>query len=218
MSEIVQNSPEWFAARLGKVTASRVADVIAKTKTGWGAGRANYQAELIAERLTGVTATSYTNAAMQWGVDHEPEARAAYEFRTDSEVTLIGFADHPTIGMTGASPDGLVGDDGLVELKCPNTATHIDTLLSSFIPAKYVTQMMWQIACTKRNWCDFVSYDPRLPEAMRLFRHRIVRDDALIASLENDVIAFLAETDKKVAELRALYEPGKLHTPLLMAG
>lgn len=206
MNEIIQGTPEWHALRVGKVTASRVADVVAKTKTGWGASRANYLAELIAERLTGEPAASFTNAAMAWGTEKEPEARAAYEFRTDAEVALVAFIDHPEIAMTGASPDGLVGNDGLIELKCPNTATHIETLLGDEIPGKYITQMQWQMACTGRAWCDFASYDPRLPESMRLFVKRVDRDDARIAELQTLVSAFLAELDGKVAALRSLYE------------
>lgn len=205
MIEIIQGSPEWFALRCGKVTASRVADVVAKTKTGWGASRANYMAELIAERLTGNAAESYTNAAMQWGTDHEPDARAAYEFRRDAEVEQIGFVIHPAIDESGASPDGLVGTEGMVELKCPQTATHIETLLTGTIPGKYITQMQWQMACAGRNWCDFVSYDPRMPEAMRLYIRRIERDEKLIALLEKDVLEFLAEIRGKVADLTKLY-------------
>jgi len=206
MSEIVQGSEEWLAIRVGKVTASRVADVIARTKTGWGASRANYMAELIAERLTGEPAEKFTNGAMKWGTENEPDARIAYEFRTDAEVVQVGFIPHPTIPMTGASPDGLVGEDGLVEIKCPNTATHIDTLISQAVPSKYVTQMLWQMACTGRQWCDFVSFDPRMPEHMRLFVKRVHRDDARIAELEKDVSEFLAELDAKVTELTALYD------------
>ncbi len=203
---LVQGTPEWFAARLGKVTASRVADVIARTKAGWGASRANYMAQLIAERLTGVTADSYSNASMQWGSDMEPDARAAYEFYTDTTVTEIGFAPHPRIAEAGASPDGLVGEDGLVEIKCPNTATHLETLLNKAVPAKYRTQMQWQMACTGRLWCDFVSYDPRLPESMKLFIVRVVRDDKMIAEIEEAVVAFLAETAEKVETLISIYE------------
>lgn len=215
MIDIIQGSPEWFAIRLGKVTASRVADVVAKTKTGWGASRANYMAELIAERLTGVPAASFTNAAMQWGTEQEPNARSAYEFYSDRAVEQIGFIDHPAISMTGASPDGLIDNDGMIELKCPNTSTHIDTLLGQDIPGKYITQMQWQMACAGRKWCDFGSFDPRLPEAMRLFIKRVPRDDAMIASLENDITEFLAELSRKVAELKTRYV-----TPshLLMAG
>lgn len=206
MTEIIQGTPEWFAIRLGKVTASRVADVVAKTKTGWGASRANYMAELIAERLTGEAAPSYTNAAMQWGTDHEADARMAYEFRSDATVDAVGFIVHPDIPMTGASPDGLIGFDGLLELKCPNTATHLDTLLGEPIDKRYITQMMWQLACSGRKWCDWVSFDPRLPESMRLFVYRVSRNDELIASLERQVIEFLAELEAKVAALRERYD------------
>jgi putative phage-type endonuclease len=205
MGEIIQGSPEWFAIRVGKVTASRVCDVIAKTKTGWGASRANYMAELIAERLTGVPASSYTNAAMQWGTDQEPNARAAYCAQTFDDVAQIGFVHHPRIAMAGASPDGLVGADGLVEIKCPNTATHIDTLLSQTIPPKYAVQMHWQMACTGRAWCDFVSFDPRLPPEMQLFVARLGRDEDRIAELEKLVSEFLAELDDTVGKLTALY-------------
>jgi putative phage-type endonuclease len=205
MTEIIQGSDAWFNARLGRVTASRVSDVVAKTKSGWGASRANYQAQLIAERLTGTVTESFTNAAMAWGNEKEPDARRAYEWQTDCSVVEIGFVPHPTIAMTGASPDGLIGDDGLVEIKCPNTATHIDTLLGQSAPAKYVTQMQWQMACTGRKWCDFVSYDPRLPEEMSLFVRRVERDDTRIAELEAMVSDFLAELDAKVGELRSLY-------------
>lgn len=209
MGEIVQGSPEWFAVRLGKVTASRVADVVAKTKTGWGASRANYKAELVAERLTGTTADSYTNGAMQWGIDHEPDARAAYEFRTDAEVETIGFVSHPSIAMSGASPDGLVGDDGLLEIKCPNTATHIDTLRTRMVPGKYITQIQWQLACTGRAWCDFVSFDPRMPEDMSVLILRVERDAEQIAELEREVSAFLDDVDATVAELVDRYRKDK---------
>lgn len=205
MSEIVQGSPEWHAIRCGKVTASRVADVVAKIKSGWGASRTNYLAELIAERLTGESAPSFTNAAMQWGTETEPLARAAYEFRVDCEVAQIGFVHHPEIKMAGASPDGLIGDDGLIEIKCPNTATHIDTLLGQKVPEKYVTQMQFQMACADRAWCDFVSFDPRLPEEMRLFVQRVPRDQEAIDYLEKEVKAFIYELDVKVDNLKRLY-------------
>lgn len=205
MGEIVQGSPEWHALRCGKVTASRVADIVAKTQRGWSASRANYAAELVAERLTGTTSEGFTNAAMQWGTDQEPNARMAYEFMNDVTVEQVAFVDHPWIAETGASPDGLVGYDGLVEIKCPNTSTHIETLRGGPIAAKYITQMMWQMACTGRQWCDFVSYDPRLPEEMQLFTSRITRDDELIASLERDVVAFLNEVRETVEDLRHRY-------------
>lgn len=206
MEQIVQGTEEWRALRLGKVTASRVADVVARTKTGWGASRANYAAELVAERLTGFAVEGYVNAAMQHGINTEAEARAAYEFRTDLTVTEIAFIEHPNIAMTGASPDGLVGEDGMLELKCPNTATHIETLRSGAVPGKYETQMQWQMACSGRKWCDFVSYDPRLPESMRLFVKRIPRDEKRISALETEVTTFLAEIEATVADLRAKYE------------
>lgn len=205
LAELEQGSPEWHAARLGKVTASRVADVIAKTKSGWGASRANYMAQLVAERLTGTPTEGYTNAAMQWGTDMEPAARAEYEFMRNAEVLPVGFVNHPAYEMSGASPDGLVGKDGLIEIKCPNTATHIDTLLGAGIPDKYVVQMQWQMACTERKWCDFVSYDPRMPEGAKLYIERVRRDDSRIAELHQMVGLFLGELDEKVAALVAKY-------------
>lgn len=204
-----QGSAEWFAARCGKATASKIADIIAKTKSGPGASRANYAAQLIAERLTGCPAESFSNAAMQWGNDKEAEARDAYRAYMLCEVGEVGFVEHPNIAMSGASPDGTIDGDGLVEIKCPNTATHIDTLLGRTVQSKYRTQIQWQLACTGRRWCDFVSFDPRLPESMRLFVGRIDRDDQEIASLEGEVVAFLAEVDAKVAALRAAYETQK---------
>lgn len=206
---IIQGTPEWHQLRVGKVTASRVADVVARTKTGYGASRANYMAELIAERLTGVPADKFTNAAMQWGVDNEQAARSEYAIRNGSIVDEIAFVNHPLIPMSGASPDGLVGEIGLVEIKCPNTSTHIDTLLGGKVPEKYITQMHWQMACTGRQWCDFVSYDPRLPKDMQLFIRTVERDSALIALLEEQVEEFIAEIDAKVNELTAKYSQQK---------
>jgi putative phage-type endonuclease len=205
MQQSEQGSPEWFAARLGKVTASRIADVVAKTKTGPSASRANYMAELLAERLTGVTAESFKSDAMKWGTENEPDARAAYEFYRNETVVEAGFILHPTIDQSGASPDGFVGDDGLVEIKCPNTATHMDTLLGKMVPAKYVNQMQWQMACTGRQWCDFVSYDPRMPEHLRMFVKRMPRDDKRIKELETEVAGFLLEIAVKLSELNSLY-------------
>jgi putative phage-type endonuclease len=201
-----QGTAEWLLERCGKVTASRIADLMATTKSGWGAGRANYAAQLVAERLTGCVAASFTNAAMAHGTETEPEARRAYEFFVDRDVQQVGFVPHPVIGMAGASPDGLVGDDGLLELKCPNTATHIDTLLTGSIPDKYLKQMQFQMACTGRAWCDFASYDNRLPERMRLYVKRVPRDDAAIADIELAIAVFLAEIDDTVTQLRARYD------------
>lgn len=215
---IIQGSAEWKAQRLGRVTASRVSDLIAKTKSGWGASRANYMAQLIAERLTGEVQESYTNAAMQWGLDTEGHAREAYEFRTDAEVLPGGFVLHPTIIMSGASPDGLIGDLGLVEIKCPNTATHIETLTEQGVPAKYATQMQWQMACTGRRWCDFISFDPRMPESMRLFVARAQRDDARIEELEGHVRDFLVELDRKIGELNSIFATTRQPVNLMAGG
>ena len=198
-----QRSEEWFAARCGKVTASRVADIIAKTKTGASASRENYLAQLVCERLTGKPAESYSNAAMQWGTDTEPFARAAYEARMDLLVTEVGFIDHPWITNSGASPDGLA-NEGMVEIKAPNTANHLQTLLDRKVPEKYITQMMWQMACADRPWCDFVSFDPRLPERHQLFIKRINYDPEMVNLLENSVIQFLGDVDLKIQQLESL--------------
>jgi putative phage-type endonuclease len=196
-----QGTEEWFTIRIGKVTASRVADVIAKTKTGYSASRDNYMAQLVCERLTGQKGESFTNAAMQHGTETEPLARAAYEALQDVLVDEVGFVPHPTIEMAGASPDGMVGDDGLIEIKCPNTATHIDTLLSQTVPGKYNTQMQFQMACTGRKWCDFVSFDNRLPEELQLFVMRVPRDEVFIRLIEAEIVQFLAELDDKINKL-----------------
>jgi len=199
-----QRTEEWFAARMGKVTASRVADVIAKTKTGYSTSRENYLAQLVCEVLTGKPAESFTNAAMQWGVDQEPLARAAYESHQNVLVDEVGFLVHPTIWESGASPDGLVGDFGMVEIKCPNTATHIDTLLTQTVSGKYNTQMQWQMACAGRHWCDFVSFDPRMPSDLQLFVKRVEYDSPYVAMLEKEVMSFLNDLDSKVAQLNKL--------------
>jgi putative phage-type endonuclease len=205
-----QRTEEWFAARLGKVTASRVADVIAKTKTGYSASRDNYMAQLICERLTGQQGESFTNAAMQHGTDTEPLARSAYENARNLLVKEVGFINHPKIWMAGASPDGLVAEDGLVEIKCPNTATHIDTLLSGKVPTKYITQMQWQMLCCQRKWSDFVSFDNRLPEHLQLFVQEVEFDPEYCAMLEKEVSQFLAELDSKVAKLKEKYEQNNI--------
>lgn len=197
-----QRTEEWFKARLGKVTASRVADVLAKTKTGVSASRANYLTELVVERLTGQQAELYMNDAMQWGTDTEPQARMAYEAHKSVLVDEVGFIDHSSIAMFGCSPDGLVGDDGLIEIKCPNSKTAIETILSGKAPSKYIPQMQTQMAVTGRAWCDFVSFDPRLPEDLQLFVVRVNRDDEYIANLEKEVSAFLQEVDETVTKLK----------------
>jgi putative phage-type endonuclease len=201
-----QRTEEWFAARAGKVTASRVADVMAKTKSGYSASRANYMEQLICERLTGTQGDSFQNAAMAWGTEQEPAARGAYEARTGFLVQEVGFVPHPTIEGAGASPDGLVDPNGLVEIKCPNTATHIDTLIGNEPPGKYRWQMMMQMACTGRQWCDFVSYDPRMPEKMQLFMVRLHRDDKAIFEMESEIRKFLAEIEAKIETLKGNYD------------
>jgi putative phage-type endonuclease len=196
-----QGTEEWFTIRIGKVTASRVADVIAKTKTGYSATRDNYMAQLVCERLTGQKGDSFSNAAMQHGTETEPLARLSYEVTQNVLVDEVGFVPHPSIEMAGASPDGLVGDDGLLEIKCPNTATHIETLLSQSVPGKYNTQMQFQMACTGRQWCDFVSFDNRLPEELQLFVKRVPRDTVFIRLIEAEIIQFLVELDDKINKL-----------------
>jgi len=198
-----QRTEEWFAARCGKVTASRVADIIAKTKTGYSTSRDNYLAQLVCERMTGKPAESYSNSAMQWGVEQEIYARSAYEARMDILVTEVGFINHPRIAMSGASPDGLAAE-GMVEIKCPNTATHLQTLLDRKVPEKYITQMMWQMCSADRPWCDFVSFDPRLPERHQLFIKRINYDPEMVNMLENSVIQFLGDVDLKIQQLESL--------------
>ena len=204
MIEVIQGSPEWFAARCGKVTASRVADIIAKTKTGPSASRENYLAQIVCERMTNKPAESYSNAAMAWGTEQEPFARAAYESAKDVLVEEVGFVPHPNISEAGASPDGLVGLFGLVEIKCPNTATHIQTLLDQKVPEKYNTQMQWQMACTQRQWCDFVSFDPRMAEGLQLFIKRVELDPVYIANLEKEILNFLFDVEHKITQLNKL--------------
>lgn len=198
---IEQGTPEWFAQRLGKVTASRIADIIAKTKTGVSASRANYLAQLVAERLTGQAADTFKSGAMKHGTETEPLARMAYEAETGNLVTEVAMIQHPKIEMSGASPDGLVDEDGLVEIKCPNTATHINTLIGGKVPSQYISQMQWQMACTGRKWCDFVSFDPRMPTNMQLFIQRVERDESLIKEYESEIVQFLKEVDETVKKL-----------------
>lgn len=196
-----QGSAEWLAARAGCLTASAIADMLAKTKTGEAASRANLRARLVAERLTGIPQDGFSNAAMQWGNEQEPFARAAYEIHSGNLVDQTGLVMHPSIPYAGASPDGLIDECGLVEIKCPNTATHIEYLLSSTPPKKYQPQMMWQMECTGRQWCDFVSFDPRMPEHLQLFVVRFERDEERLDDLRKEAIAFLAEVDALILQL-----------------
>ena len=198
-----QRTEEWFEARLGCVTASRTADVMAKTKSGYSASRANYMAELICERLTGERQAGFSSAAMQWGIETEPQARMAYEIMTGATVIETGFVLHPTIPGFGASPDGLIDDNGLVEIKCPNTATHIETLLSEGVQNKYITQMHVQMLCTGRDWCDFVSFDPRLPVELQMFIKRVEFDKELADEIVTEVQAFIVEMEAKIDQLKA---------------
>lgn len=202
---IEQGSPAWFAARAGRVTASRVEAVLAKGQSGKpSATRANYMAQLIAERLTGVVEEGYKSPAMARGTEVEPEARAAYAFMRNVDLQPGGFVLHPSIPMAGASPDSLVGEDGLLELKCPNTATHLDTLLGASIDGGYMKQMLWQLACTGRKWVDWVSYDNRLPMHLQMHVRRVHRDDVKIAEMEAEVKKFLGEIDDKLVALGRL--------------
>ena len=198
-----QGSEAWFAARLGCVTASRVADVVAKTKSGYSAARQTYLGQLLSERLTGIPTENFQNAAMRWGSEMEAFGVKAYEAATGLETFQVGFLFHPNLAYAGASPDRLVAPDGLVEVKCPTTSTHIETLLKGEVPERYQIQIQWQLACTDRAWCDFVSYDPRLPEAYQLFIQRVLRDVQKIAQLEQEVAAFLEELEKKLDALEA---------------
>tara|TARA_R110000868_G_scaffold313659_1_gene574619 strand:+ start:646 stop:1251 length:606 start_codon:yes stop_codon:yes gene_type:complete len=195
----IQGSPEWLAERAGKVTASMVSAVLMKPET---AGFRDYQAQLVAEILTGKPQGSdYTNAHMAFGTEMEPLARSAYEAETGFSVDEVGLCQHPAIERSGASPDGLVGKDGLVEIKCPKVATHLAYLIADVVPAAYKNQMQWQMACTGREWCDFVSFRPDLPEHLQLFIVRFKRDPARILELETAVIAFLKSVETMINQL-----------------
>lgn len=198
--DAVQGTPEWLAARAGRVTASMISNVLMKPET---AGFRDYQAQLVAEILTGKPQGSdYTNVHMQFGTETEPLARSAYEAETGFSVDEVGLCIHPTIERAGASPDGLVGNSGLVEIKCPKVATHLAYLIAGVVPATYRNQMLWQMACTERDWCDFVSFRPDLPEHLQLFIVRFKRDSAKILELETAVISFLSTVDAMLAKLK----------------
>jgi putative phage-type endonuclease len=198
-----QRTEEWLLARCGKVTASRVADVLAKVKTGESASRKNYKMELVVQRLTKQPGESFTNAAMEWGTATEPQARMAYEAHTGSFVEEKGFIDHPTIEGFGCSPDGLVGDDGLIEIKCMNTANHVETVIEGKPPSRYIPQMQCQMAVTGRQWCDFVAFDPRLPEDLQLLVVRVDRNQEYIDQMEVEVKQFLSEVNDLFNQLKA---------------
>lgn len=201
-----QGTQEWLDCRIGKLTASKLNDALAMTKTGESATRINHRLELVAERFTQTKTAYFTNSAMQWGIDNEPLARAAYESYYIENVELIAFVDHSEIAMTGASPDGLIGKDGLIEIKCPNTTTHLTYINENVVPERYKKQMTWQIVCTGRKWCDFVSFDPRLPSKLQLFVIRYEPTEEEKEQLTQQVIAFLASVDElqnRIEELRA---------------
>lgn len=192
-----QRTPEWFQARLGKATASRFGDIMAKTRSGYSTSRKNYMAELVAQRLTGEIPEMYSSSAMQWGTDNEPLARLAYSLETGNDAQETGLWLHDII-PAGASPDGFVGDDGTLEIKCPNTATHIETLMTKRVPRQYEAQVQGQMWITERDWCDFVSFDPRLPENAQMIVIHVKRDDQFITLLEQEIIEFLQDVDKQV--------------------
>jgi len=198
---ITQGSPEWFAQRLGHVTASRMSDVLAKGKSVEAVTRQKYKMQIIAERISGQVAESFTNAAMQWGTEHEPFARIRYEADKGVFVDEAEFYTHPTIKWLGASPDGLVGEDGLIEIKCPNTQTHLGYLLEQKVPPAYVNQIQTQLWVTGRAWCDFVSHDPRVPERLQLLVVRMERDEKLISVMEAEVKRFLIEVQESIIKL-----------------
>lgn len=200
--DVEQHSAEWIQMRVGCVTASRMADVMAKLKKkdSEAQSRADYKAEIVCETLTRRAADHYVSPAMQWGIDNEIFARNAYEVEV-APTELVGFALHDTIKKLGASPDGLVGDDGLVQFKCPNTSTHLEYIIAGVVPAEYHWQMLCEMACTGRQWCDFASYDPRLPDKLQLFVRRFERDDARIAEMEAETLRFLDEVEKLISKV-----------------
>ena len=203
-AQIAQGTKEWHQLRLGKVTASRVADILAKTKTGPSASRQNYLIELALQRTTGIIQESYSNSAMEWGTQTEPQARVAYEVKTNNFVDQVAFIEHPSIDWFGCSPDGLVSDRGLVEIKCPNSTTHWEYFKYNRPPTKYVIQMQAQLAVTGRDWCDFVSFDPRMPDRSQLLVVRVDRDEAFIAEMEAEIKQFLSEVEVEVNLMKGI--------------
>ena len=196
---LLQRHEDWVADRVGKITASRVKDISAKPRKGKALN--SIMLNLLKERLTGEVTDFYINEAMQWGIDQEPNAIASYENITGEFVVGCGLINHPTISMSGASPDGLIGKDGLLEAKCPNTETHLNTILTQQVPDEYLPQITWQMACTSRKWCDFVSYDPRLPEQLQTVIIRVTIDDVDIEALENEVAACNAKLNEIIENL-----------------
>ena len=199
-----QHTEQWWAARLGKVTASRIGDLTKRTQKGaWAATRNNYLREKVVERITKINRDRRHVPSLTARLELEPDARAAYEWHTDTAIELIGFVNHPRIVDAGASPDGLVSVDGQIEIKCPDSETHLDIISADAIDRDYYLQIQFGLACTGRAWCDFVSFDPTMPEYLKLYIRRIVRDDVKIREIENQVCEFLTEVDQKVAAIEA---------------
>jgi predicted phage-related endonuclease len=193
-----QRTEEWHQARLGKVTASRITDVMAKPET---AAHKNYLAELVCERLTGIPTESFCSADMQRGIDLEPAAKQVYSFLTGHECQDVGFVDHPGIGGAGCSPDIVIVGGGLAEIKCPKPAKHIAFKTGATIDSKWLMQIQFQMACTGEKFCDFVSYCPELPGEMQLFIKTIKRDKKRIEEIESAVVAFLGKVDDTIERL-----------------
>lgn len=203
MANITQGTTEWHQLRLGKVTASRIADVVGKGKKGeYFIAREHYKKELATERITGEKIQIEPNQHMLRGIELEPAARRNYELNMGCSVTEIAFVDHPTIKMSGASPDGLVGADGLIEIKCPTETVHLATIITDEIHKRYVYQMQWQLACTQRKWCDFVSFNLDVPDINMLYISRVFRDSATIQFLELEVAKFLEEVEVLYNEMK----------------
>jgi putative phage-type endonuclease len=202
---VEQRSDEWFEARCGSLGASKIGVALGRLKrTGErNAAAMDFLYELAAEQLTGVPAKR--SNPMYWGRDHEDEARASYAFLTNLPVVKVGLIMHPTIPDAHASPDSLVGDEGGLELKCPTSATHLRTLLEQVVPEDHLPQLHWAMACSGRAWWDFVSYDPRFPDRLQFFQRRVMRNEAVIASLEAEARDFLAEVGSKLLMIDELY-------------
>lgn len=203
--QIQQQTAEWLQERTGRITASRVKDVMARLKNGAPASeRKRYLIELVSERLTGMAAEHYVTPAMDWGSEQERHARAAYEVESGNEVDKVGMAIHPNIPCFSASPDGSIGADGLFEAKCPTTPKHLEWMLAGEVPDEHKDQCYAEMACWEREWVDFVSFDPRVPERHQLLIKRLPRDDKRIAEIEFAVAEFNAEVDDMIARLNGL--------------
>lgn len=191
-----QGTPEWHLERSGHATASGFSDILAKIKSGEAAGRRNYRMRLVTERLTGLPVETYKNDGMDWGTQTEPLARQAVEQELGHTVIETGFVKHRTIPWLGCSPDGLIGTDGLTQIKCPAVSTnHVETLEEKRVPTKYIAQIQGEMWVTGRAWSLYVSYDPRLPEHLRIYSQKVMRDEEYLKGLQDEVATFLAEVD-----------------------